>query len=393
VIAGTLTVAALVCAAAAPEIVATANGATITREQYERRVRNAGAAAQGVAPEQIVSTLVDELLLAEAGRRAGLADSPAVRAKVDQAQRRAASELFLERNIEGKYVSDEKQLKESFHVTADFAAYDLLGYATKEDADAAATRLRGGKTFAQESDAAITRNVHPDPSAVPLTMRGQIDPDLAGPLFAAAPGAVVGPVTLKSGFVVARLHRKVIGSDAEFAARRASIDAQARKQFGTQMRKHVVDRLRAQEKVQLDEAFLRSVSPDPTPAQLDHAIATVGKVPIRYGDIFDQVRKVGATAGHMGPAIRISVANLEIDARVLEKAAVDSGFLKLPEVVALRAEHEREAIGYAELQKLEAAAPPEKRAAHVAQVLGDLRKQATISIDREALARAARAAP
>jgi hypothetical protein len=228
-------------------------------------------------------------------------------------------------------------------------------------------------------------------------MRGQIDPGLAGPLFDAAPGAVVGPVALQSGFGVARLHQKAIGTDEEFAARRPAIDAYARKQFGTEMRKHVVDRLRAQEGVTVDEAFLRAVAADPTPAQLDHAVATIGGVPLRYREIFEQIRAVRGTAGHMGPAIRLSVANLEVDSRILEKAAVDAGFLKLPEIVALRAEQEREAIGYAEMLKLEAEVPPgaaaEKRAAHVAQALADLRKQAKISIDREALARAARVAP
>ncbi len=256
-------------------------------------------------------------------------------------------------------------------------------------------------------------------------MRAQIFSSLADALFAAAPQALVGPVQLAEGFGIARLLKKVTGTDADFQARRASLASHARISLTQQMKSHVLAKLREQDRVKLDEAFLRSAEDvEPTQQQLEHVIASPGGKPLLYGDVFDAVRAIRATGGHMGAALRISVAWQAVDARLLENVAVERGFLKAPEVVALRPQHEAAAVGYAAMRRvMDGAAPPtkaeiarfyernasafqrplsavkaqaaagaarEKRDLAYAQAVEALRKKANISVDREALARAVR---
>ena len=346
-------------------------------------------------------------------------------ARLDAAQRQAAGALFLEKEIAGKIRIDEKALRNMFHTIADFAGFELLVFDTADHASAALGRIRKGASFATESTGAVSSRLVSDPKDVPLVTRGEISPPLAAALFGAAPGAVVGPVQLSEGFAVARLLKKQIGTEAEFASRRALIESHARKQQVDEMKHHVVTQLRERAHVTLDEAFLRSLPPgDLTPQQLEHPIAKAGGWVLRYGDIVEEVRAIRATGGHMGPSLRASVAWREIDSRLLQDVAVERGLLKAPEIVALRPEHEQNAVGYAAMMRImdgtpapterevarfyernaaafgqplaqvrpraAAGAASEKRQAAFVQAVGALRKKATISIDRGALARATR---
>ncbi|HEX9398992.1 MAG TPA: peptidylprolyl isomerase [Anaeromyxobacter sp.] len=415
-------VAALLWSGAPNEVVARVDGTTITGAAFARRLE-ATASTYRTRPEQILDTMIDEALLATEGRRLGLEGSPIAKARFEFAQRTEAGAVFLRKEIEGRIAPDEKNLRSLFHSTADFAAFELLTFDTTERASAALGRIRKGAPFAAEAPGAITSGLHPDPKTAPLVMRGELDARLAAALFDAAPGAVVGPVALREGFGIARLLNKVVGTDAAFAQRRASIASHARQQLADQMKTHVLAQLRERAHVSLDEAFLRSVEGEPTSQQLDHVLATTGGRALRYGEIVDEVSAIRAMGGHMGAAMRISVAWREIDARLLEDVAVERGFLNAPEVIALRKEHQQEGIGYAAAMRLRNAAPApserdiasfyernsaefgrpfgqvlpqaaagaarEKRGAALLQGIAALRTKAAISIDRAALARAA----
>ncbi len=403
-------------------VVARIDGTSITSEALTRRVE---VSAVGMRPDRILGTMIDEALFAAEGRRLKLERSPHATTRFETLQRMQAGKVFLANEIAGKVSLDDGMLQRLFHSTADFAAFDLLTFQTSNDATAALERIKKGGSFAAEAPRATTSSVRPDPKGAPLVMRSQIYSSLATALFAAEPPAVVGPVQLAEGFAIARLLTKVTGTDAEFQNKRAALETHARSQLAEQMKSHVLAQLREQSRVKLDEAFLRSVDEvEPTQQQLEHVLASPGDRALRYDDIFENVRSIRATGGHMGAALRIAVAWRAIDARLLESVAVERGFLKAPEVVALRAEHETAAVGYAAMRRVIDAAPPptkneisrfyernsaafgrplaevraqaaagafrEKRDLAYAEAVAALRKKATISVDREALARVVR---
>lgn len=414
-------VAALLASAGSTDAVAHVDGAAITVGALARGI---DAAGPGARAEQVLQTLIDEALLSAEGRRLALERSPVAVERLELLQRFEAASVFLRKELGARVAPDDETVRRLFHSTADFVGFDLLTYETAERAAAAIERIRKGATFAAEAPAAMTSRVQTDPKKAQLAMRGELPSSLATALFAAQPGALVGPVQLSEGFAVARILTKAVGTDAELEKRRASLTAFEKKQAIEQMRGHVVAQLRKRANVTLDEAFLRSIDEaEPTPQALDHVIATVGTRPLRYRDVFDTIRALRATGGHMGASIRISVAWREIDARLLQDVAVERGFLNDPEVVALRPEHQAAATGYAAMRRImDAASPPtedeivkfyernsagfqrpfaqvlpqatagavrEKRAAAYAEAVTKLRRKATISVDRAALARAA----
>jgi len=418
-----LAILAIVLSAPANDFVARVDGTPITGSAFARRLVASASLGVPAQPEPVLDTMIDEALLSAEGHRLGLEHSPAAVARLETVQRQAAGALFLEKEIAGRIKIDEKTVRSIFHSIADFAAFDLLVFDTADHASAALGRIRKGASFATESAGTVSSRLVPDPKDAPLVMRGEIGPALAAALFGAAPGAVVGPVQLPDGFAVARLLKKQVGTEAELANRRASLEAHARKQQGEEMKHHVVAQLRERAHVTLDEAFVRSLPPgELTPQQLDHPLAKAGGWVLRLGDIADEVRAIRATGGHMGPLLRVQVASNEIDSRLLQDVAVERGFLKAPEIVALRPEHEKHAVGYAAMMRImdgtpapteqeiahfyernadafgqpfaqvlpraAAGAAREKRQAAFVRAVAALRKKAAISIDRGALARA-----
>ncbi len=421
----TLILAVFLCAGG-DDVLARVDRAPITRAFFLARVDAAGPQAARVGPDGILDSIIGEILLASEGHRLGLERSPAVVARIEAGLRRAAGEAFVEKEIAGRIKPDDQMLRAMFHSTADFVSFESLTFAKVESAAAALERIRRGSTFAAEAKGAVVARIYADGAAAPLTMRGQVDRALADRLFEAPPGKVIGPIKLADGAAIARVIAKQVGTDETFAQRRASIAAYARKQLAAEMREHVVAQLRSSSGVTLDEAFLRSLGAgDPTPEQREHVLATVDGRPLRYRDIQDGIRAVGAAAaGHMGPAVRIRYAWQQVDARLVEGVAVKRGFLNASEVVRQRPEIERAAVAQAAMEKILAETPPptekeieafyrrnaerfgkpfsqvlplaaagaaqEKAQSAITQAVARLRKQASISIDREAVARAAR---
>ncbi len=418
-IVASLTLATLV-AAQAGAVVARVDGVAITADAVAHRVR-ALQYPRAPRPEQVVETLVVETLLAGEAGRLGLSRSPEVVAAVELQVRRAATEVMLA-SISAQAKPDDAQLRELFHSTGDFVSWESATFETRDDALAALKRIEKGSRFPDEAKRAVVATVHADPAAAPPVMRAQLPAPLAASLFAAAPGAIVGPVEMTTGWVVARVIRKQIGTDAEYAAKRESLVGYAREQVAGAARKHLIQQLKSSAKITVDEAFLRGLDGlRATSAQLDHVVATVNGAPIRYRDIYPSLRAVaGGGSGHMGgPTVKILLATKEAEERLVQAAAAERGYASDPSVKAQLPYFERMALAQAAAQRIQQSAPApseQEIAAHFgerAQAYGkpfeqvlplvvadaaerkgsqaldarirDLRKKASISIDRKAL--------
>lgn len=411
-------------AGAGEEVVARVDGATITGGALVRRMEAVRSRGTRATPEQVLEGLVNEALLAKEARRLKL--EPGTGDRLETERRKVVAEIFIEKDVAGRADIGDSRLRELFHATADFAWFESLTFESVAQAEASLARIRGGATFAAEAPKAVVSRAYPNAATTPPMMRAQIAPALAKALFAAEPGAIVGPVTLEVGVTVARLVQKEVGTDATFAARRDALLKTARKQLAGQMRAHIAAQLRAKAGVKLDDAFLHGLQGvEASPQQLDHVLATVNGRPVRYRDIHGAVRGVSTGSGHMaGPGVKIQLAWQEIDTWLLADAARERGFDKDPDVLARMPEVERLVLGGAAHEALQRQAPApsekeieafykrnaahyrrpfehvlpqaaadaaaEKRNAHVAALLHELRKRAAISVDPGALARAVR---
>lgn len=337
-------------------VVARVDDAVITRGAMTRRAELFESQGRRMAPAQIFDSLVAEALLAGEARRTGVAP-PADTVALEL--RRAAVERLDEDLVAGAKI-DDQQLQERFHLTADFARFSYLSYASEADAKAALERLRKGSDLATEARTAVESRVYASPAVAPALMRAQLKPALAAALFAARPGDLVGPAADETGWYVAVLLQKEIGSAEDFAARRPQLVKSAKEQMARAARQHLVMQLRAKSKAQVDEAFLTGLKGSaPTQQELDHAVATVNGAPrVRYADIWPTIRAIGGQSGHLGgPRLRIQLADQALDEALLQDLVTQRGVEKSPAFAAERAEIETSLLATAMALKVKAAAP------------------------------------
>jgi hypothetical protein len=415
---------ATLAAAGTDDVVARVGEAAIARSTLERRLRAISAQGRPARPDRALDELIAEALLAAEATRLRVTGTPEVVARIELERRRAAADALVEKEV-GAVNPDDALLREMFHSTADFVSYDALTFEKRDAAEAASRRLVSGAAKPEEeARRADVSRIHPDKEKALPSMRAQLERPLADALFSAALSSWAGPVQVSTGFAVVRPLRREVGTDAAFREKRPALVERARKQLAAQMRKHLVAQLRAAAEVTLDEQFLRSLQgTNATPAQLEHAFATVNGHPLRYRDIYPSVLTLAASiGGHAsGPALKRQLASQAVDDRVLEDVAIARGLgdsphvtARLPEIRAaalaqaaaaaiaaatpapgedeIQAFYERNAGRYGRpfaevLPDVAARAASEKRAEAVRARVEKLRKTAAVSVDRGALTR------
>lgn len=344
-------------AAPGDDVVARVDQVAITRDALARRIQGFTARGGPTAPNEALDTLIVDVLLSQEARRMGLGSSPEVAPFVEREIRTAAAAALVASYVDRR-PPDEATVRKMFHATSDFARYESLSYLTKEQAAEALQRLARGSSFAAEARTAIGSRVYAKPSDAPMLMRAQLG-RLADPIFAAAPGAIIGPLEEDPGWVVARVLEKQVGSDADFAARRPAVIARLREQTEAAMREHLLPKLKAKEAVKIDEAFLSTVGSPPTQAQLQHVIATVKGTQVRYADVYPSIMALGGRASHLGSGrMKLQFATRVVDEKVLEAFAVEQGFDKAPDVAGQRPELERNILAALAAARIRASAPP-----------------------------------
>jgi len=338
----TAVLTALLSTAAGDEVVARVGDARIMRSDLEARMRDSDGNAR-VPPTAALSSLVDEMLLAQDAQQQGLERDPEFARLVLLGQSRIAARLLSQRDLAAKQEVPEATLRSIFHSTADSARINLLRFTTREDAAGVAERLaKGGDLFAEAQ-----RSLDPAAArSVAHLIRAQLDPALAEVVFRASPGAIVGPVQLSLGWAVAKVEKVFIGDEDEYKAKRPSLVEYARTQIAEQGRRHLVERL--QDRAVVDEKFLTSLGKhvEVAPEQLDHPVAVVAGHPIRYKDLIQKFRWIaGNGSGHFaGPSMKVQLVRRDVDELLLGITALEKEYTKAPEIVAARPALETKAL-------------------------------------------------
>jgi hypothetical protein len=356
---GALLLALAVSAASGDPVVARIGRAELRRSEVTARAALLGASGRPAAAELALEGLIREVIMAEEGRRLGLAGSAAANELIQAETRRAAGDSLAAELTERAEVP-EARLRELFHSTADLATFDTLVYATREEAADAAGRLARGGTLEAEAPRALIAKLFATPSEARPVARAQIAPALAALLFAAAAGQVVGPVEAQDGAVLARLLAKELGTEAAFADRRPALIRFGKAQAGEQARRHLVAQRRAKATITVDEPFLAALRGNETaPAQLHHAVATVDGTPIRGRELLLAMYRLTAAGGHGSPSLAMKQQLLStlVDERLFQQTAMEKGVDRFPAVVARAGDIERLALAQAAAQRTLDATP------------------------------------
>jgi hypothetical protein len=256
---------------------------------------------------------------------------------------------------------------------------------TEREAREALERIRQGADMAAEARRSVDPGLAARAGDTGLVSRAALDPALAGSVFGAAVGSIVGPVELRLGWAVARVVEQKVGDESGFAARRDSIAEFARAQLQSEMRSHLATNLRSRAAVTIDEGFLREVGKtgSPTEKDLDHPIAIANGKPIPYRAIRGAVERVAR--GHGAGAARIAFARAEVDRRLLEEEAMTKGLDRSPMVARTLPGIERNILAGAAAVRLTGNPGAGLGDPALRKIIERLRSSARIRVDRGAL--------
>lgn len=356
-----LTLALLAATAAGGEPAARVGARAVTWSEVEYQLKRARAAGTPSDPAAVLEALVDRAALAQEGERLGLERSPEVVARVDAARRRAAAERFLEEEVYPSARPDDATLRAMYHDGADSVRLQMLVLASREKAEAAAARLRGGASFRDEARDSLDPDSAARGGELGLKNRGALQPAVAEAAFRAPVGEVAGPIQLELGWAVVRVQERTVADEKGFEERRQQLARFAESALRASARRHLVEMLSRQARARVDEGFLDSLGPrlDFTPRELERVLATVGSRRLKLADILPDVLSLsrGKAGGHYsGPSVKLEVARHHLEWMVLEEEAVRRGHAR--KVPAERVAPARdEALADADAARLRAGVP------------------------------------
>lgn len=370
------------------DTVARVNSTVVTAADVQERQRMLAGRGRPPTPAQVVSALVDEVLLAGEARRQGLDREPGV---VEQlaAQRRPLLVEALVADAAAKTQPPEELLKQLYHSSGDTVRLTLAKFTSEADAKAAADRVRAGAALGEEAKRSVDAALARASGDTGSLSRGQLEPALAEVAFRAKLGELFGPVELKLGWAIGRVEERAISDEAGYPARREALVAFARKQLAAQTRQHLTAQLKAKHGAKVDEPFLRSLGnrTDATPAELDRVIATVNGKPLRYRTIHATISSLAGSGGHLaGPATKVALAQRAVEEHLLADAALERGLDQAPEVARVLPGIEWNILASAYVARVAKAPAAGTADPKVRARLDELRARAKIKIDEARLA-------
>lgn len=381
---------ACLAAAAAPaaEVLARAGDTAITRADVDERRRVLASRGRSLTPAEAVAALVDEALLAAEARREGLDRDPATAAQMEEQRRRLAFDAYVG-EVAAASEPSEAQLRELFHAGADTLRLVLVKVETEADARAVLERVQAGGELAAEARRGVDPRLAASGGDTGEVVRAVLDPALAAEAFRAPVGSLVGPIRLKLGWAVARVVARTVADESAYPSRREALAAFARQRTVAQARAHLAEQVLRAAGVTIDEGAVAALAgvEDPTPAQLDRAVATIRGRAVPWREVRVAVARLSsATRGH-GASARAKVAAVrqELEARLLGDAALSKGFGASPAVVATLAGIERNLLAGALAARL-AGGPADTSHPKVRARLEALRSRTKVTVDERRVA-------
>lgn len=382
----TLLLAVLLAAApAGGDAVARVDGVAVTRDDVAERLRVLGARGQKIAPAQALGSLVDEAVLAAEARRQGLDRDPTVTEAI-ASERRQLLTKALEEELQSKLTPNDETLRKMYHSTGDAVRAAVIKVVSREQAEDGLKRLRAGGDLAAEAG----KSIDPRLARGDVTVsRGELEAALADAAFAAPVGGVFGPVELKLGWAYGKVLERTVADEAGFPARRPALEAFVRKQLSAEALAHLTQKSKAKASVKIDEAFLKGLGNrvDATPKELEHVIATVNGIPLRYAAIHRSVAYIASAGKHAaGPTTKISLAEKAADELVLESVALERGLARSPVVASVLPGIERYVLANALATRIAGSAGAGLADPKVRSKVSELRGRARIELDESRLA-------
>lgn len=386
-----VTLGLALAAQAADPVVIKVEDTPVTLSELKTRMRELRGRGAQFDARKLSDFVVAEYVLAIDARNRKLDQAPAIAAKVERERYRALAAAMVEHRIAASVKPSEAELKNLFHLSSDTVRLKLIVVMDRAEAQGILDRLRAGGDFALESSRTLDAAARQRKGDTGTLTRGDMDAALAKEAFSAKLGTLLGPIEMQLGWGVAMVTERSIANEAEFPARRSDLEKFLSSQNVAAARTHYLGARRKQLKVSVDEKFLAGLGKrvDMTPAEADHAVATVDGKPIRFRDVNYLIRALasGAAGSHTsGPATKKRVIDEYIDDRILATDAVTEKVDRIPGVAQTVAHAQSLALALADAEAI--AAETRGGQAAIDRRVSELRKSLRVWVDEGAVAKA-----
>lgn len=386
------TILALAMAAQAGDsVVVRVDDAVVTAADVKNRVAEFRARGVPVSQPVLIDNLVAEALLAAEARRPGALPPRVLQVAIGNERQRILADEFAERSLATRFPVTDEQVRSLFH-QGDGVRLNLLLFTSADDARASRDRLAVSNAWSVEAANSLAKAKYPK-GETPMLTRIQLDPALAEAAFKAPLKKLMGPLELSIGWAVFSVIARDVGDEALLAKRRPALEAMARTQNLSSIRKHYSEGRRKQAKITVDDAFFEKLGKRlaVSDAEARHPVAVVNGRAISYDELAPRLRGLGGAAGgHMsGPAVKRQILTQFIEERLLADAAVAESLDKSPAVAASLRRGEIRLLASMTADSIRAS-QKNADAAEKALVkrVNDLRKRARIQVDDAAIAAA-----
>lgn len=251
------------------EVLASFDGTTITTKEFSEKIRALPKSVQAVAVDRkkdLIEDMAAEHFLYKEAVRQGLEKDPDVRKTIRTAEHKILIAKLIDREINGKIAITEDEIakyyefhKNEFMTPLSLRASHIL---SKNEADALEIKkaLDEGADFEN-----LARQRSADATAIRggdlgFFQKGQFVPEFDEAVFGMQKGEIKGPVKTAFGYHVIRLNDRVEPRLRSLKAVRAVVEERLMSEKRSKAFKELVEKLKGNTKITVDEEALSRVS-------------------------------------------------------------------------------------------------------------------------------------
>ena len=281
-----------------------------------------------VRPSLALDDLIREALIATEARAEGLANDPALRARLAQEQRRVAMRVLIDREIVSRVRVKDAEVAAAFHAQRDEIRISVVVRATEQEARGVLDRLRAGAGIIQEARSSIDPVGRARSGVMGWYRRNQLPHAFAQAAFAAPLGQPAGPVAYEKGHAVFIVHERRVGTTAELNRDAPALRAQLENTRREALAARMVRALRARTAVKVDVPFLASTGSGiaASPETASRVVAVERTRKVTYAEVLERIRNEAQGRGllrrEISPQAKEAMAWRILDEDLLEREAL-----------------------------------------------------------------------
>ncbi len=251
------------------KVLARFDGAVITEDEFVKKIEGLPRQLRGLALQrkrEFIEDMATEHYLLKEARRQRLSSQPEVREVLRLAQKKIVIAKLIEVEVDKKITIAPEEASEYYEAHKDEFMTPLLLRAshilvkTPEEADAIRNELLGGADFEELARKRSTDTTAMRGGDLSFFQKGQFVPEFEQAVFALKKGELSGVVKTQFGYHVIKLTDRIEPTLRDFKAVRPIVEERLLNEKKTKTFKSLVQRLRGNSKIDVDEKALEAVT-------------------------------------------------------------------------------------------------------------------------------------